>query len=349
MSSLFDPATGLPQWIGTVEKAIDSPLENVALYVKLMQDGHLVTPADERIPIDRSKNGGIPLWKMLELTDGPASAALRPTVDLVRMGGGAPKVSIDPSIGALFDVAAVSYLTYYQCLDANGLITPCLCWNEDPVQPELDRVLETCPNVTSRALFSTTTGTCPPPINADNPIVCEGPFVGIETDGDYAPNADDLKFASAFLAAAADKTGDFNVDMVVYLNSILGINKVLGYSSYADDGSPAPDAINYSKNPQYFNFNLISGYNRQTTFDGRGDMGNIYVLQGGPTSWTVTYTNIMTAQMDGASIFDDLGLDGNWFPDRNVATENILGFTQQVDDNLGVIKFTHTFQIPGLR
>ena len=71
--------------IGTVKKAIDSPLENVALYVKLMQDGHLVTPADERMPIDRSKNGGIPLWKMLELTDGPAAKALRPTIDIAKM------------------------------------------------------------------------------------------------------------------------------------------------------------------------------------------------------------------------------------------------------------------------
>jgi hypothetical protein len=53
--------------------------------------------------------------------------------------------------------------------------------------------------------------------------------------------------------------------------------------------------------------------------------------------------------MDNASIFDDLGLNEQWFPSETLATENILCFTQQVDDNLGVIKFTHTFHIPGLR
>ena len=341
---LVDPATGLPKWIGTVEKAIDSPLENVALYVKLMQDGHLITPADERIPIDRSKNGGIPLWKMLELTDGPASAALRPTVDLDRV---LPKIVGDTKIQALFDVVAESYLTYYQCLDVNGLTTPCLCWNEDPVQPELDRVLETCSNVTSRALFSTT-GTCPASTTSDNPIVCEGPFVGIQTDGNYAPDAVDLNFAAAFLAAAADKTGDFNVDMVVYLNSILGINKVIGYSSYAAHGTPAPDAINYSKNPQYFNFKLINGYSRETTFARRGEGGFITVLQGG-SPWDETSVPILGAKMGGVSLFDNLGLNEKWFPSGTLATENILGFTQLVDDNLGVIKFTHTFQLPGLR
>ena len=101
--------------LGTVKKAIDSPLENVALYVKLMQDGHLVTPADEREPIDRSKNGGIPIWKMLELEDGPADAALRPTIDIAKMRNlkeGYPVVGL----GSLVDVEEVDYLTYYQCV-----------------------------------------------------------------------------------------------------------------------------------------------------------------------------------------------------------------------------------------
>jgi hypothetical protein len=40
------------------------------------------------------------------------------------------------------------------------------------------------------------------------------------------------------------------------------------------------DAIDYSKNPQYFNFKLINGYDRKTTFNGRGDNGFITVLQG---------------------------------------------------------------------
>ncbi len=52
----------------------------------------------------------------------------------------------------------------------------------------------------------------------------------------YAPDATDLNFTAAFLSAAADKTGHISQDMVVYINSILGINKVVGYSAYEEDG-----------------------------------------------------------------------------------------------------------------
>ncbi len=80
------------------EKAIDSPLENLALYVKLMNDGHLVTPAVERDPIDRSTYGGIPIDALMDMTDGP-STALRPTVDLGQL----------EDFAALGPVATVSY------------------------------------------------------------------------------------------------------------------------------------------------------------------------------------------------------------------------------------------------
>lgn len=338
-----DLDTGLPELIGTVQKAIDSPLENVALYVKLMQDGHLVTPADERAPIDRSKNGGIPLWKMLELTDGPAAAAIRPTIDIDKMK--------EFGLGSLVDVSPVEYYTYYQCLDAAGEPTPCLCLNQEPVQPELESELVACPNVVSRELVSTT-GACPVSSDPDyNPIVCEGPFSGITTDGAYAPDDIDLGFTAAFLAAAADKTGDIGVDMVVYLNSILGINKVVGYSSYEADGTPSPDAIDYSANPQYFNYKLVVNYDRAGVMNKRGPNsdGKVIVLQGGSPDWKETPVFIMDAKMDNASIFDNLDLDNLWFPNGDIAKDNILGFTQQADDNLGVIAFTHTFQIPSLR
>ncbi|MBU4036452.1 MAG: hypothetical protein KKA35_08495 [Proteobacteria bacterium] len=253
-----DPATGLPLLIGTVKKAIDSPLENMALYVKLMKDGHLVTPADERIPIDRSLRGGIPIWKMLELDDGPADAALRPTIDIQKLRSW--------GLGSLVDVSDVEYRTYYQCLDANGAITPCLCWDENPEQPELDRVLVACDNVVSRVLLSTT-GDCPDSNDPTNPIFCEGPFIGLQTDGSYSPDATDLNFTASFLASAADKTGDISVDMVVYLNSILGINLVIG-EGIDENG----EIINYEKNPVYFNYLAVTGYDRKTTFTNRGQV-----------------------------------------------------------------------------
>ncbi|KAB2889350.1 MAG: hypothetical protein F9K32_13010 [Desulfobulbaceae bacterium] len=73
------------------------------------------------------------------------------------------------------------------------------------------------------------------------------------------------------------------------------------------------------------------------------------VLQGESPAWTETDVLNMNARMDDKTIFDNLDLGDTWFPNGLVAKDNILGFTQQADDNLGVIAFTHTFQIPSLR
>jgi hypothetical protein len=347
---LVDPLTGLPLWIETVKKAIDSPLENVSLYVKLMQDGHLVTPGDERAPIDRSLNGGIPLWKLLELEDGPAVAALRPTIDIDKLR--------DWGMGSLVitEEHEETYFTYYTCLDADKVPTACLCWNDDPVQPELDGEWVMCDNVVSRELQ--VVATCP--VGTE----CEGPFIGLDGDADpsYPTDAADLDFTAAFLAAAADKSGDISIDMVVYLNSILGINQVIGTSS---DGT-----VDYEKNPVYFNFSAVVGYDRETTFaapnrgqvdsmggpEGNGGAstydGNVIVLQNttaAPTTWTETAVSILGAKMDGTTIFDNIGLNDDGSPSGEQAEDNILGFTQQSDDDLSLIKFVHTYQIPGLR
>ncbi len=263
---LVDPLTGLPLWIDTVKKAIDSPLENVALYAKLMKDGHLVTPGDERMPIDRSKNGGIPLWKMLELTDGPGAKALRPTIDIDKMEKW--------GLGSMVDVSEVDYLTYYVCLDDadEPAEVPCLVWGTDPSH-EATEVLVGNPAAVSRELRTVVVpADCPNGFNLDNPYDCQGPFTGITTDDDGAPDATDLNFAAAHIAAAGDKTGHMTVDMIVYLNSILGINQVLGYSAYDDDGEPTANAIDYGKNPFYFNYRNVAGYSRNTIFSARGNV-----------------------------------------------------------------------------
>lgn len=382
-----NPDTGLPLLIGTTKKAIDSPLENVAIYVKLMKDGHLVTPGDERAPLDRSKNGGIPLWKMLELTDGPGAKALRPTIDIAKLQAW--------GMGNLVDVTPVDYLTYYDCVDSGGLKTACLCLDLAPVQPEATYAWVSCTEVADRAL-SFVTGTdldpevdCPVspyiktydpdgdgplPVDVVNEYVCEGPFTGLTTDDGGAPDGEDLDFAAGALSAAADKTGHISVDMIVYLNSILGINQVLGYSEYdADTGEPTVDAIDYEKNPVYFNFRQAYAYGdtgRAAVFGNRGTVvtpggggaastynGKVTVLQVTSPTWTETAVSIMAAETDGdldltngVSIFDDIGLGVSGFPDgTTVAEENILGFTQMADDNLSVIRFIHTFQIPSLR
>lgn len=310
----------------TVTKTIDSPLENLALYVKLMQDGHLVTPGDEREPIDRSGQGGIPLWKMLELTDGP-SGDLRPTINITES-------SAIPA--NLIDVSPEVYYTYYICLDASGEeVDPCMVSPTDVMQPESEDKLVMAPDVVSRELK--VVPTCPTGID------CEGPFTGIKTDIDsYAPDAADLDFAAAFLAAAAPKYESIGPDLVFYLNSILGINKVVGYS---EDG-----LTDYSKFPQYFNYSKITSYDRPGQF-GLRPRPTILVESSTAGTWVETKdVDLMDSntkihfQNLSRKIDSETGL-----PVYEQATTDFLGFTQMADDNLSAIKLIHTYQIPGLR
>ncbi len=340
---------GEPLQLDNVFKAIDSPLENLALYVKLMKDGHLVTPGDERAPIDRSEKGGIPLWKMLELSDGP-SKALRPTIDIEKLEGF--------GLGSLVDTTPQKYYTYYECYNENGVAIPCLCDGENH---DGTPTVVACPDVASRKLLAV--DACPFPATDTDPNAdtCEESY-GIKTDDSAVhgqhTTGDDFDFAAAFLAAAADKTGDIGVDMVVYLNSILGINKVVGYSEYDSDGNPVDGAVNYSEEPVYFNFNGIGGtddnkYDRMDTFAlRRGDPGRsegfVRVLQGGDGSWTEEDYWIMDLEWDNG--FDNIGINPeDGFPSGDIADSDIRGFAQMADDDLSVIEFVHTYQIPGLR
>lgn len=328
---------GHPLFLGTTLKAIDSPLENLALYVKLIKDGHLVTPGDERAPIDRSVRGGIPLWKMLELSDGP-SGDLRPTVDIakLRAAGFGTLVNLDGT--------RTDYNTYYQCYDSQGAEVDCLCNGENH---DGEPTVEACSDVTSRELIATT-GECKYEAPDPNAATCEGPWDGIITDNGFSVRRNDFDFAAAFLAAAGDKTGEFGVDMVVYLNSILGINKVVGYSEYDTDGNPAPGAIDYSTSPEYFDFGLTR-YFRNVTIRERGDEGFVTVLTGSSSDIGSQWT-VRSVEMRKAISFRNKTAPVEYgFPENKSAHYNVLGFTQMADDDLSIIEFIHTYQIPGLR
>jgi hypothetical protein len=308
----------------TVIKAIDSPLENLALYVKLMTDGHLITPGDQRAPIDRSVSGGIPLWKMLELTDGPSSD-LRPTLSKEKL----EDLSATSTFQALVDVAPEYYVTYYVCYKTVETVkTETVCTDPDVEYRELQAVAVT---------------ECP-----EGETCIGGVSYGILTADGLPPEADDFPFAAAFLSAAADKTGEISTDMVVYINSILGINKVVGTS---EDGE-----TDYSEDPEYFDYSGVSGYNRGSALGARGSARYLEESTTAGT-WVDKQINVDKIPDSTLSKFDELGLNPNdlsddkpdYLPNLQLATEDILGFTQMADDDLSVIEFIHTYQIPGLR
>lgn len=289
---------GDPLLLEIVEKAIDSPKENLALYNKLIKDGHLITPADDREPIDASVNGGIPTWKAIELEDGPSSA-LRPTIDVAKM--------IEFGLGHLVDAQNTN--TYYTYTDEAGS----LIVSEAP---------------------------------------CDGceQWYGIQTRSDMDVCAgSDFDFTASFLAAAADKTGTMTVDKIVYLNSIMGINKVVGYSAYNEDETPADGAIDYSKNPIYFDFGLnMNDYNRASTFRNRGRV----VTSGGgglPATYDGNTTVLVEASTPGTWVETVVDINEKIFGNQDFIGTNIQGFNGMTDDDLGVIEYIHTYQIPGLR
>ncbi|MCJ7602959.1 MAG: hypothetical protein MUO63_15860 [Desulfobulbaceae bacterium] len=295
---------GTPVYIETVTKAIDSALENLALYIKLMKDGHLITPADERGAIDRSIIGGIPLLKLLELEDGP-SKSLRPTIDIAHIQ--------EFGLGNLVDASNIT--NYWTMLDAEG---------------NLVVSLEPCAG-------------------------CEQSY-GITTRSENDKCAgDDFAFSATFVASAADKSGRMTIDKIVYLNSILGINLVVGYSEYDENGDPVPGAISYAKNPVYFNYAPhINQYNRQTTFENRGRKK---VTQSGE-GYEVTYDGTVSVLVEDADtagtwVEQDMPIFENVFGDGTTGQDysgiDISGFTTMADDDLRTIGYIHTYQIPGLR
>ena len=170
------------------------------------------------------------------------------------------------------------------------------------------------------------------------------------TDGTAYANAADLDFAASFLAAAAPKYDSIGPDMVVYLNSILGVNKVVGTS---EDG-----LTDYSKFPVYFSYDAINEtagtyYIRADNFNAR-TQPTILIESLTPGIWKET--SVSLTDPDLGVQFQNLGVDGDTgFPlldsngNRLPATVDFLGFTQMADDNLSTIKLVHTYQIPGLR
>jgi hypothetical protein len=319
---LVEVESGDPLITGIITKAIDSPLENLAIYYKLMMDGHLVTPGDERAAIDRSERGGIPQDQLLELEDGP-STALRPTVDIAGLE--------DCGLGFLVDVDDVEYFTYLDDENVLQVVTA------EPIGEDYET------------------------------------WQGITTAVESSPEGPDFEFCASTLAAAADKGGKLTTDHVVYLNSIMGINKVVGTS---EDGT-----IDYAKTPQYFNYegynyDGMPTYDRAQVFNTRGFYdygsgsggdpgdytGDVIVLAvasgaGGdpipgsePTGdWVESLVPIVDGDTDYVG-FRDLDVDPNTgFPTYLTAITDIAGFVQQADDDLSLIDFVHTYQVPANR
>jgi len=155
-----------------------------------------------------------------------------------------------------------------------------------------------------------------------NPVLVNGSVVpllptSILPDSGDALSQADLELAAALFAAAADKSGVINVDVVVYMNSILGI-----------DGTLAGDYVDYS----------AYTYDRATAY--AGVTAEVLVQQPDGT-YAVETVNVLDAVFGG-----DDGVFNS--ADDNLTASNADGFTAASDDALQVIEYLHNYSVPAI-
>ncbi len=144
-----------------------------------------------------------------------------------------------------------------------------------------------------------------------------GTSLSDETLGDLAflndgqITSQDYAAAASFLAGAADKFGDINVDSVVYLNSILGLDGTI----------TAPDGSSYV---DYSGF----AYDRS---DAYAEVTVTILVEQPDGSWAPETVNVYDAVFGG----EDFASSGG-----------AVGYAQAVDDAVEVIQYIHEYQIP---
>lgn len=143
-----------------------------------------------------------------------------------------------------------------------------------------------------------------------------------------ALDADDLLRAASFLGGGADKFCRLNVDMLVYVNTLLGVNEVVTESD--DVGN---ETI-YIKS--YFDFPTDFKYDRFSV-----DREDARLLQ--PTDSDDTYMVKDPVVINGTTGEDSPIFVGNW---DGADDYPIINFLRAADDALSVVFYTHNFQVP---
>ena len=158
--------------------------------------------------------------------------------------------------------------------------------------------------------------------------------------------ADYLTTAARALGAASDKTGEFNVDMLAYLNQIMGL-----------DGLPTtldPKICETYREEVQGVIQLVEkcfldygtfAYNRDTNFGALPDPA--YIPESGPMAGWFEYlaevdpaTNPPTFEIVQGPITTGV------FADEYFEDDNIGGFAQAADDARAVINFMHSNPLP---
>lgn len=145
------------------------------------------------------------------------------------------------------------------------------------------------------------------------------------------PDAADILRAASFMAGAGDKAGHIGTDLVVNLNSELGLN-ILNYN-------PSEKVFNVTR---YFDY-VDCGHIRSTIYDEPEEANQLMLLQptvdgDAPQSWEISPVNIYTNVFEG-----EWSLPANGNPEDEMP---LIKFVRAADDALGVIYYIHNFAVP---
>ena len=158
-----------------------------------------------------------------------------------------------------------------------------------------------------------------------------------------------------------NKTGMITVDHIVYLNSILGLNKVVGTNE--------DETVDYTLYPQFYDFSGTAVYNRAAVVGSRprlddrngGDpnpgvvpvlVATEFIVQNGSgdpvpgEEETISVWEPVPVTLFESVSFREWDQGEDRLPNLETATFDIGGFAQSTDDNLSIIEYVHTFQIP---
>lgn len=265
-----------------IDKTIDAPAENLALYIKMMLDGHWITTDTD--PVEHG-GGGPPEGKGPPEGDGPSSEP-RPVLN---------------------------------CDDGNG---------------------------GNRLAGIGLGGLCYPD----------------RTNADL--NNRELLQAASLLAAAADKTGTFTLDKVVYINSVFGINQAGSLPGEVADKTYF-DFRNRYVNPAGENQPYLQDRGRTYGIRSSGDcrQGRVWVLQPtGGVTYSAMCIEILAYENSGhnprvagvhftdmeeayTTVFEE-DENGDPIPLVYDFIDNVRGFAQSADDALRVIEYIHNYKVP---
>ena len=172
-------------------------------------------------------------------------------------------------------------------------------------------------------------------------------YLGVESAPLWLPDTNYLNTAARGLGAAADKTGKVSVDMVAYLNQIMGLTDpatttVLG----------APNCINVKEEVKgvvqmvqkcFLNYGTY-GYDRTANFTSLPNPP--YIPAGAPMPGEFEYlalVSLPTFEIRQGPILDAVP---ELLANKDLTGSNIGGFAQAADDARAVINFMHSWPVP---